>query len=332
MEEKNNKDTYVHDILSMIGAKKGDRFYCTVCGYVALDTNGEESLVFSALKSEETKCFTTRPDGKMYETGEVIVFPSKTMQDWGKLEIAKGDVVVSDEGNYAIFEKWAKNSGYSRMFVRHIITPKGVYSDNGIWLTECSSRLEPDSMCERNYLKQLQNEHGILNPETLELKKRPEFKDGDIVFVECEKGLIATVFIYKADDVIDIHDEPKCYAALFTNRNELSSCGSVLVYGRTLRLATDSEKQQLFDALAKKNKAWDEDKKEIEDLQKKCEFEPMDWCLMRMHRCIWRLCQFSSYSDVYSCNYIAVGGNAYEECIPYNEETKHLLGTKEYEA
>ena len=40
-----------------------------------------------------------------------------------------------------------------------------------------------------------------------------------------------------------------------------------------LRLATDSEKQQLFDALAKEGKAWDAEKKQIVNLKPKVELK-----------------------------------------------------------
>lgn len=100
------------------------------------------------------------------------------------------------------------------------------------------------------------------------------------------------------------------------------------------RPATDSEKQQLFSALAKEGKRWNPDTKQIEDLPKKCEFKPMDWCLMRdvdeveyrgFVTSEWVLCQFSHYLEGYK--FVAVGGNWFGECIPYNEETAHLLGT-----
>ena len=42
----------------------------------------------------------------------------------------------------------------------------------------------------------------------------------------------------------------------------------------------------------------------------------------------WVLCQFSHCYQLYGNIYCeAVGGNSYRSCIPYNEETKHLLGT-----
>ena len=68
---------------------------------------------------------------------------------------------------------------------------------------------------------------------------------------------------------------------------------------------------------------------------KKDKFDPktlkaFDRVLVRheyYHR--WR-CEFYSYihDDNGSCPYVAISG-AYKRCIPYNEETKHLVGTTE---
>ena len=56
--------------------------------------------------------------------------------------------------------------------------------------------------------------------------------------------------------------------------------------------------------------------------------KPFDRVLVR-HECYhrWR-CEFYSYirDDNGSYPYVAIGG-AYRRCIPYNEETKHLVGT-----
>ena len=56
--------------------------------------------------------------------------------------------------------------------------------------------------------------------------------------------------------------------------------------------------------------------------------KPFDKVLVR-HECYhrWR-CEFYSYirDDNGGYPYVAIGG-AYKRCIPYNEETKHLIGT-----
>ncbi len=42
----------------------------------------------------------------------------------------------------------------------------------------------------------------------------------------------------------------------------------------------------------------------------------------------WVLCQFSNIAK--NGAYVAIGGNEYHYCIPYNDETEYLLGNNEY--
>lgn len=93
---------------------------------------------------------------------------------------------------------------------------------------------------------------------------------------------------------------------------------------RNIHLATDSEKQQLFDAIEKDGKAWDSDKKAIVDFKPKVELKPFDRVLVRdFEDQAWQVSLFS-YKDrdsYYCCN-----GCAWNQCISYigNES---LLGT-----
>ena len=189
----------------------------------------------------------------------------------------------------------------------------------------------------QEYIHKIEKElGGKLNHETLEIEKtQPEFKDGDILLYKSAKfTYFSSIFI------------------LDTNRNEMCSYvrfsigkGSidydVPVYNLgtyRFRYATEEEKQQLFDALAKEGKTWDAEKKQIVDLKPKYEFKPMDLCLMKYigqyNNRGWELCQYAYTEHRVSSSgeqrdfYHAVGGEIYSECIPYNEDTKHLLGTK----
>lgn len=91
-----------------------------------------------------------------------------------------------------------------------------------------------------------------------------------------------------------------------------------------LRFATDSEKQQLFEALAKENKAWDAEKKQIIDLKPKVELKPFDKVLVRdFGSQAWQVSLFGyKDSDFYYC----CNGCGWSQCIPY-EGNEHLLGT-----
>ena len=71
---------------------------------------------------------------------------------------------------------------------------------------------------------------------------------------------------------------------------------------------------------------WNAETKQVEDIENKY-FKPKDWCLMRTASdYAWCLCQFSNMD---SESYVAIGGAMHEYCIPYNDETKHILGTTE---
>ena len=91
-----------------------------------------------------------------------------------------------------------------------------------------------------------------------------------------------------------------------------------------LRLATEEEKQQLFDAIEKEGKRWDSEKKEVMNLKPKVELKPFDRVLVRdFEDQAWQVSLFS-YKD--SDSYYCCNGCAWNQCIPYigNES---LLGT-----
>lgn len=259
--------------------------------------------------------------------GLQILLPSKEMRDWRKFGWQKGDVLVSKDNVYIIFEKFEDDT-YTRFKGKHYLwkecDEEDYNKEETKILTSVFEKATDDVA--QTYIKTIEERlGGKLNLETLEIEKQPEFKDGDIVFVECEKGLVETTFIYKMHDVIDIHDEAQCYAAIFNKENKSTTCGSVLTYGRTLRFATDSEKQQLFLALKKQGKAWDAEKKQIVDLKPKVELKPFDKVLVRdFGSQAWQVSLFS-YKD--SDSYYCCNGCGWNQCIPYNEKTAHLLGT-----
>ena len=100
----------------------------------------------------------------------------------------------------------------------------------------------------------------------------------------------------------------------------------------SMRYATEEEKQQLFGALAKEDKAWDAEKKQIVDLKPKVEFKPFDKVLCRNSKDdTWEADFFARLTRkeidyTQSGKYLCVG-DLWMYCIPYNEETAHLLGT-----
>lgn len=96
-------------------------------------------------------------------------------------------------------------------------------------------------------------------------------KDGDVVYAQWEKGSrnYKWIFIYKKTET-NPYSCCHFYVSLGIERDGkqisgllFSDCSNAQ---ELLRLATEAEKQRLFDALAMQGKRWNAEKKQIEDL------------------------------------------------------------------
>lgn len=266
--------------------------------------------------TEEKSFFKT---GQYTLAGEVCLFPSKQMRDWHKFAWKKGDVLVNSRGLKILFDRWA-NDNYTSFYAKTINLVEDAFLDTNLHTLASEKEAKSFIKCIEEKLG------GKLNLETLEIEKQHEFKDGDIVVVykNKERNLAKIIAIYNDGDILLGFNS---YAYLNVSLEKLNFCSEVLACGRTPRLATEEEKQQLFDALAKEGKRWNAENKQIEDLPKKCEFKPFDKVLVRdSNDHEWKAGIFSHYSEGVNYPFICIGCG-YGYCIPYNEETKHLLGT-----
>ena len=269
-------------------------------------------------------------DGKLYKEGVLCIYPSKSMRDWEKFSWKRGDVLISDCGFVCIFKEWASDD-YTKF--------NGCYFD-GMPNAETAKYSKLDNNTAYGYIREIENRcGGKLNLETLKIEKQTEFKDGDVVVTDAVPSLCYSkcIFILKGD----LNTGESCANSyIFYNINNNDFCFDVLdteIRDRNIHLATEEEKQHLFDALAKKGKTWDAEKKQIVDLKPKYEFKPMDLCLMKYigkyNNRGWELCQYAYTEHRVSSSgeqrdfYHAVGGEIYAECIPY-KGNEHLLGTK----
>ena len=266
--------------------------------------------------------------GNMYDGGECIIFPSKEMRDWSKFSWKKGDVLVG-VGQRIIFEKFI-DENYTRFQGKYSLSTcedKTLVADK-ICYTSYFRKLD-DSGNVENYFKEIEERlGGKLNRETLEIENaQSEFKDGDIVTMH--KKNCDIVFIFNR-----LRTEGSFYYYVFhtlqTNNTGVIDCHITLPYawtffGSKMNFATDSEKQQLFNALAKEGKAWDAEKKQIVDLKPKVELKPFDKVVVRCSKADKWSIDFFSYKV--SNGYICTGDAWFGYCLPYNEETAHLLGT-----
>lgn len=315
------------------GTKLYDLLYNVDVELDTISTTDTETVVWCTNETDNnTTCHrgysefgTVRgcPDGLQ------ILLPSKEMRDWRKFAWKKGDVLVSNDSDSHIIFKGFSKDDYTIFEGKHWIS---VSKKRHIFCLNMQNtqnyHIEDNKEVAQTYINTIEEKlGGKLNRETLEIEKQPEFKDGDIITITSQIGN-NLIFIFRAKDV----EKYYCHAYLDGNIaivNDDSYCQKDFC---TARPSTEEEQKQLFDALAKKGKAWDAEKKAIVDLEPKCEFKPFDRCIWKIRNCegsIWQA-SFVSYVDEYGAT--PMGMSIDEDLVnliilPYNDQTKLLVGT-----
>ena len=298
---------------------QGTKLYSSACGKCKLEEVDDKSFKISFYNSKFG--FMNGGEGyldkkgKLYDDGECIIFPSKEMRDWEKFSWKKGDVLVSKDNVHIIFEKFEDDT-YTRFKGKHYLWKEfnvGDYNKEETKMLTSVFEKATDDVAQ-TYIKTIE-EHldGKLNLETLEIEKQLEFKDGDIVVYGKSAAICRKFYKHTLCFYVSLNE---MVGLLFDDEVESSE---------EYRFATEEEKKQLFSALEKEGKRWDSDKKAIVDLKPKVELKPFDKVLVRdFGSQAWQVSLFS-YKD--SDSYYCCNGCGWNQCIPYNEKTAHLLGT-----
>lgn len=294
--------------------KNGLRLYSPIFGECAFCCVRKDTNDICVKKHNGVKEFFDSK-GLYYNTGEVMLFPSKSMRDWEKFSWKRGDVLIGDCGFVCIFKEWASDD-YTRF--------NGCYFD-GMPNAQTAKYSKLDNNTAYGYIRELEKRcGGVLNIKTLKIEN-PKFKDGDVLFVKCNDSAFIEIFEYskKNGDLCD-------HASLDITNQILDISGKYIIRKdeiTELRLATEEEKKQFLSALAKKGKAWDSEKKQIVDFKQKWTPNPFDRVITRNDDDdIWTANIFS-HMDSHG-EYVTIGCvGGYTYCIPYNEETAKLIGT-----
>ncbi len=157
----------------------------------------------------------------------------------------------------------------------------------------------------------------------LEVPNELEFKDGDIVAEDCECGKCVFIFSHCENENIYHH------ACAIPNV-------PVFLYGHIehntdkLHLADDEETNILIKALWRDNsEKTNELLKKFFSIKAKPEFNPFDEILVRNSEDSWWQPSFYYKSFLNATGeemiFKDINGKEWRHCIPYNEETKHLL-------
>ena len=173
------------------------------------------------------------------------------------------------------------------------------------------------------------------NKLVLQVPKWTQYKDGDILACEVDNGVgeyYKWFSILKGE--VELMFDNINFNSYVSYDHETSYNAGELTYDEhadnidTIRLATEEEKQQLIDAL---KQSTDPRAKEylkrffgIEEKQE-CEFEFLQPVLVRANPSYQWL--YGNFTHMSGELHLVSGGIGYKYCIPYNEHTKHLLGT-----
>ena len=307
---------------------KGTKLYSDICcGECVLNEVSENAIYVDMYNKERFWFFSVYGTIYAFPNGGVLLYPSYEMRDWRKFAWKKGDVLVNKDNNsHIIFEKFNDDTYTTftgKLYYQATKAGCSYAHTRNIAMTQDFDIEEGDAA--QTYINTIEEKlGGKLNRETLEVEKtQPEFKDGDIVAVDLYRKNIRIFKEKKNGNNIcwgkyyigfSFNNEGKL---IQTFKNYTADCSSD-------RLATEEEKQQLFDALAKEGKAWDAEKKEVVGLKPKVEFKPFDKVLVRDNEDdIWEVSLFGyKYELYYRCD----NGIPWIQCIPY-DGNEHLLGT-----
>ena len=304
----------------------GTKLYADAFGKLKLVKVDKVDTIYT--RTKEGMFYSFYNDGKYNKNGEPILVPSKEMRDWSKFTWKKGDILVSNDSDcHIIFEGFSKDD-YTTFKGKHwvSVSKKRHISFMNMQNTQ-NYYIEDDKDAAQTYINTIEERLGDkLNRKTLEIEKKPEFKDGDILHSDETEYSDETIFIAKISGrVIGTYAYIDLFDECVMMRNDTFKKSEI----NAIRIATDSEKQQLFDALTKEGKAWDAVKKQIVDLKPKIYLKPFDKVLVRDGKDeIWEPAFFfRNRPELNVYKYQTVGGKLRVYCIPFNEETAKLIGT-----
>lgn len=194
-----------------------------------------------------------------------------------------------------------------------------------------------DAKCDDNIVALIEDEKGVEFPKSyvsdglafltgesdcdlmLEIPEYMTFKDGDVLSYD------GGTFILKR---IDGKDRAEYYANFYGIYTAFDSACLMKNLVNHLRVATEEERKIFINALKESKRP--EAKKYLKHFfgieeKPECEFKPFDKVLVRCHDESQWCARF--FDRMFKGNYACTDSLRYKQCIPYNEQTKHLLGT-----
>lgn len=159
----------------------------------------------------------------------------------------------------------------------------------------------------------------------------PELVDGEIYYVK--NNLVEWIYIYKKTYTF----KTSHYVAVLNNHfNYYMEFNGICTTQnddiKELRKATEEEKRLFFEIIEKNGRKWDAGKKELVRIEKKFDISSLqhfDKILVRdCNEQKWKCDFYDSYASELDSPFRTTY-SWYKQCIPYNDETMHLVSTNE---
>ena len=171
------------------------------------------------------------------------------------------------------------------------------------------------------------------HPDYKELELPVEFKNGDIIgFNDCthnDGSYVDWVGIYKRKRDDSLNQNQHLFHCIVASMGTFRTGGSWRVF--TAYPATKEQRDLLFSKMKEAGYEWDADKKELRKIQTHYDIANFHAGMPVLVRpdndCCWDYSVFSRNTGNEYWPFAVCNGVSFTQCIPFNEDTKHLLGT-----
>jgi hypothetical protein len=160
------------------------------------------------------------------------------------------------------------------------------------------------------------------------VKKEIELVDGEIYYAKTKYA--EWIYIYKKNYTYETNHYAAVLNYYLFEFNDVCTTRNDEI--KILRKATEEEKRMLFKIIEENGQKWDADKKVLVRIDNKFDvltLQPFDKVLIRDNDAqSWRCDFFNSYQKFSVFPFVTVRGIS-KQCVPYNDETKHLVTTNQ---
>lgn len=338
---------------------KGWKFYSILYGEVKFEKIKKESEYPIVIITKHGNNSSIKSDGRHYgeyDDGECTLFPSKAQRDWSKFTAPwykkeRNTIAqLEEQGEQEEPQVYETEDGeiitYSETDGYKFIEPK---FHEGDWVVRGDTIAQIVNIQEQYYVGLDINgkdfvSSRFLNGDKIHLWTINDAKDGDVLALSWleDKNLWAKIVIFKkyhSEGVKGLYYNMPCvegYGITFKNGKTVFN-EKIPYYSKTwtcnLHPATKEQRDLLLQKMKEAGYKWNTETNTSEKLvEPKFDpktLKPFDKVLVKDfdETSYWRCNLFSHYNK--NKGYYYCSSAPFDVCIPYNDETKHLVGTKD---